>query len=256
MPQKVAQTQQDKQVMSIFYTTAYSKFKHLNGNRNIIKPHLKRLKASMEKNYLFSPILVNEKHEIIDGQHRFEICKELGLPIYYIMKRGYSLNEVQILNSNLRNWSNDDYMNGYIELGLKDYELYKLFRQEFGFDHHSCLWMLADNAGGRETWQDFKNGDFKVKDYKKALQSAEKIKMVAQFYKGFQRRSFVAAMLKCFRNKEYNHSVFLSKLSYQSVKMVDCTDTVDYLTLIEEIYNFKSRENRVNIRFGETNGKK
>lgn len=167
------------------------------------------------------------------------------------MKRGYSLNEIQILNSNLRNWSNDDYMNGYIELGLEDYKLYKLFRDEFGFDHHSCLWLLSNNHSNRETWQEFKSGEFKVKDYKKAIQSAEKIKMVAQYYAGYKRRSFVSAMLKCFRNKEYNHSIFLNKLSYQSIKMVDCTDTSDYLTLIEEIYNFKSREKRVNLRFPE-----
>lgn len=64
-----------KQIMAVFTTKDYSKFKHLEGNRNIVKPHLKRLKASMEKNYLFSPILINEKHEIIDGQHRFEVCK-------------------------------------------------------------------------------------------------------------------------------------------------------------------------------------
>lgn len=241
----------DKLAMNVYYTKDYGKFKHLEGNRNIVKPHLKRLRASMEKNYLFSPILINEKHEIIDGQHRFEVCKELGLPIYYIMKKGYSLNEVQILNSNLRNWSNDDYMNGYIELGLEDYSLYKMFRDEFGFDHHSCLWLLAGNHSNRETWVDFKNGDFKVKDYKKAIQAAEKIKMVAQFYAGYKRRSFVSAMIKCFKNTEYNHSVFLNKLSYQSVKMVDCTDTTDYLTLIEEIYNFKSREKRVNLRFAD-----
>lgn len=244
-------TATDKQVMSVFVSKDYSRFKHLEGNRNVVKPHLKRLKTSMEKNYLFSPILVNDKHEIIDGQHRFEVCKELGLPVYYIMKKGYSLNEVQILNSNLRNWSNDDYMNGYIELGLEDYSLYKKFRDEFQFDHHACLWMLADNSGSREVWHDFKAGDFKIKNFKSAIQSAEKIKMVAQFYKGWSRRSFVSAMLKCFKNKEYNHSVFLSKLGYQSTKLVDCTDTTDYLTLIEEIYNFKSREKRVNLRFSD-----
>lgn len=247
------QTAADKQVMAVYHTKDYSKFKHIDGNRNVVKPHLKRLKASMEKNYLFSPILINEKHQIIDGQHRFEVCKELGLPVYYIIKKGYGLNEVQVLNSNLKNWSSDDYMNGYIELGLEDYNLYKLFRQEFGFDHNSCLFMLtgklATSNGGLN--QDFKNGDFKVVNYKSAIQCAEKLKMIARYYDGYARRSFVMAMLKCFKNKEYNHSVFMSKLAYQSTKLVDCTGTQEYLTLIEEIYNFKSRDKRVNLRFSE-----
>lgn len=244
-------TTPDKIAMNVFYTKDYTKFKHLDGNRNIVLPHLNRLKSSIEKKYLFSPILINEKHEIIDGQHRFEICKELGLPIYYIMKKGYSLNEVQILNSNLRNWSNEDYMNGYIELGLHDYELFKMFRQEFGFDHHASLWLLSGSLSGRDTWHDFKSGEFKIRDYKKAVKDAEKLKMIEKYYEGFSRRAFVSAMLKCFKNKEYNHSVFMSKLAYQSTKLVDCTNSTQYLTLIEEIYNFKSRDKRVNLRFAE-----
>lgn len=243
----------DKQVMEVYVTKDYSKFKHIKGNRNVVKPHLKRLKASMEKKYLFSPILINEKHEIIDGQHRFEVCKELGLPLYYLIKRGYSLDEVQVLNSNLKNWSSDDYMNGYIELGIEDYSLYKLFREESGFDHNSCLFMLTgkDSTADGALNQDFKNGDFRVSNYKNAIQCAEKLKMVARFYSGYTRRSFVMAMLKCFKNKNYNHSVFMSKITYQSTKLVDCTSTKEYLTLIEEIYNFKSRDKRVNLRFSE-----
>lgn len=245
----------EKQQIVVFHTKDYEKFKHLEGNRNIVKPHLKRLKASMQKKFLFSPILVNEKHQIIDGQHRLEVCKQLGYPVYYIVKKGYGLDEIQVLNSNLKNWNVDDYMNGYIELGIEDYNLYKLFRQEFGFDHQSCLSMLMGKDfvrdGGTSVNQEFKNGEFRVLDYKKALQSAEKIKMVGQYYKGNKRRSFVMAMLKCFKNKEYNHSVFMSKISYQSTKLVDCTNEKEYLTLIEEIYNFKSRDKRVNLRFSE-----
>lgn len=245
----------DKQVMSIYHTKEYGKFKHLNGNRGIVKPHLKRLKLSIEKKYLFSPILVNEKHEIIDGQHRFEICKELGLPIYYLIKRGYGLEEVQTLNSNLKNWGTDDYMNGYIEMGIEDYNLYKLFRQEFGFDHNSCLAMMSGKKmirdGGTSLNQEFKDGEFKVVNYKEAIITAEKIKMIQRYYVGYARRSFVMAMLKCFKNKEYNHSVFMSKISFQSTKLVDCTSVGEYLTLIEEIYNFKSRDKRVNLRFSE-----
>lgn len=245
----------DHQVMAIYTTKDYSKFKHIDGNRSVVKPHLKRLMASIKSNYLFSPILVNEKHQIIDGQHRFEAAKELGLPIYYIIKKGYGLVEVQILNSNLKNWSTDDYMNGYIELGFEDYNLYKLFRQEFGFDHNSCLAMLSNKGnvrdGGTTLNQNFKDGTFRVINYKEAIRTAEKIKMVERYYSGYARRSFVMAMLKCFANKEYSHSVFMSKISYQSTKLVDCTNVGEYLTLIEEIYNFKSREKRVNLRFSE-----
>ena len=37
------------------------------------------LKADIASNGLLSPIIVNEKSEILDGRHRYEICRELGL---------------------------------------------------------------------------------------------------------------------------------------------------------------------------------
>ena len=58
-------------------TTDYFLFKPINGNRNINRLHLSRLKKSIEENYLFTVIIVNENYEIIDGQHRFECIKEL-----------------------------------------------------------------------------------------------------------------------------------------------------------------------------------
>jgi len=69
-------------------TMDYSMFKPIDGNRNKNELHIARLKTSMALNYLFTVIIVNEKYEIIDGQHRFECIKDLGLPLYYIMCKG------------------------------------------------------------------------------------------------------------------------------------------------------------------------
>lgn len=75
-------------------------FKPIEGNRNKNIIHLSRLKKSISENYLFTVIIVNEKYEIIDGQHRFECVKELKLPLHYIVCKGYGLNEVHVLYEN------------------------------------------------------------------------------------------------------------------------------------------------------------
>ena len=62
-------------------TSNYSLFTSLEGNRNVNKLHVKRLKESMQKKYLFTVIIVNEKYQIIDGQHRFTACK--GIRVAY-----------------------------------------------------------------------------------------------------------------------------------------------------------------------------
>jgi len=43
------------------------------------KPDYEELKESIEKDGLYYPITINEKGEILDGHHRFQICSELGI---------------------------------------------------------------------------------------------------------------------------------------------------------------------------------
>ena len=67
-------------------STNYDEFRTLNANRNVSENHVKQIKAAIETVGNLTevvPIIVNENKEIIDGQHRFEACKELGLPIFY-----------------------------------------------------------------------------------------------------------------------------------------------------------------------------
>ena len=60
----------------VLSTTDYAKFKTLQGNRDVNKLHVSRLKESFKTAYLLSPIVVNQYYEIIDGQHRYEAAKE------------------------------------------------------------------------------------------------------------------------------------------------------------------------------------
>ena len=52
--------------------------------------------------FIKNPIVVNEKMEIIDGQGRFEVCKEKGLPIYYNIVNIHEYGYDQLDNRNLR----------------------------------------------------------------------------------------------------------------------------------------------------------
>lgn len=61
-------------------TTDYGMFNFMKGNRSVNPFNLKRITESMRERCLFSPILVNDNMEIIDGQHRFLAQKDLGLP--------------------------------------------------------------------------------------------------------------------------------------------------------------------------------
>lgn len=228
-------------------TEDYFMFKPLDGNRKKNQLHIKRLKKSMQENYLFTVIIVNENYEIIDGQHRFEVIKDLRLPLHYIVCEGYGLNEVQVLNQNSKNWQGDDYMNGYAELGLKDYMLYREFKNKYKLGHAETRGLLAGYENG-DAFNAFKNGTFKIKDYNSACIKAEKIQMIKNYYDGYNRRAFVFAMNALFKNKNFEFTEFLRKLKMQPSALVDCTSSSQYILLIEEIYNYKRRD-KVNLRY-------
>lgn len=231
-------------------TNDYDMFQTIEGNREVNKLHVKRLKDSISEKYITVPIIVNEKNQIIDGQHRFQSAKELEKPVYYIKVNGLGLKDVHRLNTNTKNWTADAYLDGYCRLGFQDYIMYREFKNKYGFGHNETNAILSNKQrmGGSKN-QAFKDGVFHIVDYNQAVKNAEKITMVKQYYDGYRRRAFVYAMLDLFQNPNYNHAEFLNKLSFQSRSLVDCTDVQQYLTLIEEIYNYKrNKQNRVYFR--------
>jgi hypothetical protein len=233
-------------VLQVHTTTDYFLFKSIDGNRTLNPMHINKLKRSMKENYLFTVIIVNEKYEIIDGQHRFEAIKELKLPLNYIICKGYRLHEVHVLNQIAKKWNTDDYLAGYCDLGYEHYLLYARFKEKYQFGHNECIAILS--GVNSYNVQDFYKGDFKVKNYEQACKTADAIYMVQPYYKRFKRRSFIFALLRLFKNPNFEFNELLKKLSIQPNALVDCSNIEQYVSLIEEIYNYR-RSNKVNLRF-------
>jgi hypothetical protein len=99
-------------------TNDYNIFKNLSFNKEKHKSHLNALKVCIEKENLLHlhPILVNHKMEVIDGQHRLEVARELGLDVYYIESQ-LSYNHIISSNSINKKISTKDIIKFW---GLKD----------------------------------------------------------------------------------------------------------------------------------------
>lgn len=239
-------------MQKIHKTTDYSKFKYLKGNRETNKAHKASLNKSIHKNgALFSIIIVNEKFEIIDGQHRFEIFQELGLPIYYVIKRGYGLKHVQTYNQNSKNWSLKQFLESYVGMGLEDYKVFKFFHDKYNFGYRESMVMLTGGSKDNSVTitKKFKAGTFKATSLQSAVDVADKIYDFAKYYEQFKRRGFVLAIIKLIRNHdEYDHDQMLAKVKYQSAKLTDQVTVDNYLKVLEKIYNYKTRNDHY-IRF-------
>lgn len=246
------QTKTDTISHEIYKTTDYEKFKILNGNRKPNEIHVRRLIESFKKNYLISPIIVNDKWQIIDGQHRYLAARELKLPIHYLMLKGYGLEEVQIFNTNSSNWKKEDYLKGYCDLGFTDYLQMQQFMFDFpDFGIASAEQLLTNTVGGannknelletRSKIKNFQEGRFKIFNLDKAYENAEKVMMFKNYYDGYNRSVFVAALIGIFKNENYNHAEMISKLSFNPTSLQHCSNVTQYKLLLEEIYNYKRR---------------
>lgn len=220
----------------------YNQFKTVKGNRELNELHLKRLTESVKQNDLLfaNPILINEHYEIIDGQHRFAICKSLGKPIYYIKCKSLGLNEIQILNANTKNWKLMDYVDGYCDMGLSEYCYLKREIERTGLTINLLLPMITSSMNS-DKYSQLKTGNLRLPYKKRAIVISQWISDFEAYYSGAKRRTFIIALTKLHSIKEYDHSKMMQKIKYQSTKLVDCTNTKSYLALLEEIYNFKER---------------
>lgn len=228
-------------------TTDYYLFKPIDGNRQKNLLHINRLKKSMAENYLFTVLTVNENYQIIDGQHRFEVIKELNLPLHYIVCKGYGLSEVHRLNQNSKTWNADDYTTGYCNLGYDDYIKYSSFKEKYNLGHNEAMSLLVGVANKVDI-EVFYSGDFKIKSLENAEEIIEKIMLIEPYYAGVKRRAFIYTMMSLFKNPNFEFTEFLQKLKIQPTALQDCTNVTNYKLLIEEIYNYRRRE-KVSLRY-------
>ena len=254
------------QELKVNVTSDLNIFKFLTGNRPPNPQHIKRLAASIKENgMLCNPILVNENHEIIDGQHRYLAAKEVNSPVYYIIAKGYALSQVHTLNINQKNWTSKEFLEGYVDMGLKDYILLKDFWTEHNWLTLSDAISICSNTtsstamlGSKRVLKngkiegkvkDFKCGTWKARDMNKAQENALKIKLIEPYFKdGYNSSVFVGTMLSLFNNSNFDHSHFMNKLRIQPTALVKNATRQQCEMLIEDIYNFKNRQ-KVNLRY-------
>ena len=240
-------TNQTISIPSINCTTDYFLFKFHKSNRPINENHVKNLIESKKEQYLFTVITINEKNEICDGQHRFLAIKELKLPMYYVVMNGYGEKEMKQINSTNRVWNNDDFMKSYIAQGKNDYVKYQMFQDTYDFGHVDCQRILTWKHKSHK--KDFHGGNFKIENYQKACDFAQKLLSLKQFDPTIYKKShFVSAMMSLEKNPRFNFNEFVSKLKQQQIRFVVCNDVKQYTSMIEEIYNYKRKE-KVNLRY-------
>lgn len=67
----------------VYETSNYSLFGHIGYNRDVDQKNVRKIMSSIKEHGFFGCIFVDKDMHIIDGQHRLEACKMLGVPVKF-----------------------------------------------------------------------------------------------------------------------------------------------------------------------------
>ena len=152
-------------------TKNYSQFIFREDNRKAHDtPHLERIIHSIKtKNLLhLRPITVNDKMEIIDGQHRLLAAKALGVDIYYDVSKDFTPFDMALMNIN-KAWTNVDFLNYYVKNKYVEYVKLENFLKKNQIPLPLAVQIITGR--NKSLLEDFKQGKmvFNADDCEEAL---------------------------------------------------------------------------------------
>lgn len=234
-------------------TNDYKKFKFVDGNRDVGKTSV--LKKSIKENGWYrQPILVNEKFEIIEGQHRFVVCRDLGLPIEYIVQTGLQAKDCAPLNVGRKNWRTKD----YVHLGTvdsDDYRYFELMMQRFGFPPRIIWVAMGKSLTGAHINDLVKSGNISCApdEYNRASNILEWLTQFREDVKqndlrGRKDELFIA-LIFAYNSKQVDVKDLTDRVHRNFLRYGRAiADSTDAIEKTEKIYNYKCKsENTIDL---------
>lgn len=239
----------------IFVTKEYNQFKFTQENRDVdlSKPSAKKLRKSMQKYGWIDafPMLCHrngdEKIKIIDGQHRFSIAQEIGIPCKYV------LNDIDVevseINEAQDNWSVKDYLNRWAKAGKDDYVKVGQFSNRFGIPLGLSIAMNSGTYTFANVRDKFQRGDYRIKTPVLAEKIANTYNDIAKLADGAKKQNFVKAIYQCYYVDEFNAERLVSQARKFPNIIQPMSKVDEYLEMIEELYNHAKKSSRIPLCF-------
>lgn len=244
--------------IAVFQSGEYKNFTMIIGNRDINTKKIDKIIKEIEEgndmlNYY--PIIVRVvegKLLILDGQHRFIICKKLKRPVHYIIAtEERTMVDIARVNSNTEKWKAINFINCYQLHDNENYKLIKQFVEEFGFSLGLSLNLLTNGSPGSVTggqadlMNEFEKGNFIVKTYDEAVAFGNKCKLFSAF-KNWRSRHFLIAISRVLIANKINFDEVVAAYNKSPDELKQQVHFKDYIINLEAIINTGKR-NRIII---------
>lgn len=218
-------------------TTDLSIFKSLPHNRPVVQSHVIRLAGSMSTRPHLRParpVLVNEKYQVIDGQHRLKASELNGQSVYFMVVEELTIDDARLLNALQRTWSLLDYAYSYASSKIpayvqfvKNYEAREL--------PPSVILEFMTNSGSKAR-SNFRLGIIEPIAQDTVAVNLNKLEQILEeFPKASTPYIVAAAFSKILRTEGYDHNRMIQKIKRSSPQAQP--SRVDYVRELERIYN-------------------
>lgn len=225
-------------------------------NRKINRQHVEEIKESIKTHGYLScnPIITNANNEIIDGQHRFIACKELGVEPMILSIKDISESLMVDLNRTQRSWRMEEFINYYAVLGNPNYKILQDFIKETSLAVTPCIMILNRNKTEKIKFDNIKRGGFTVEfekdspEYEESLYIATVINKISKYMKLPKGNKLITdVLLSLIKTKEFDLDYFVDKASRYRGELYLCGSFSGYLNLFTRIYNLNKKGDKISL---------
>jgi hypothetical protein len=179
------------------------------------------------------PVLINEKNQVVDGQHRLEGAKINGQSVFYMQVKGLTVDDARVLNALQRTWRLLDYAYSYASSRIPAYTQFVNTYEAHILPPSIVMDYMMPSIRRQHN---FKLGLLQAVDQRSLddrLGQAEDI--LEAFGKKAAPYAVSAAVLNLQKIEGYDHERMMKKLA--SNKVTVQLRPADYMRELERVYN-------------------
>lgn len=249
----------DKTVGSFYESKNYEKFKQMT-NRTVSQSHIAKIARNMKNTgWLGAPIVVNDKFQIVDGQHRYYAAIMANIPVRYIFDRkDYTPEMIAEMNSIQKKWSNIDYLTMQCNSGNENYIRYKALYDEFVpkryVKNNVILSAISRNLTTGVSQNCLRNGTLQLSE-EHFLEVREELHYLERCYKllddigksqhrTFGRNDYFGVAILFMLDNGADPDILYHALESRLVDYTPATTVEQALKQLENIYNYRKQSSK------------
>ena len=239
---------------NIYYTSDYSIFKKLKGNRDVDPKRVKKVIKSIQTyGLIYDPVRVSPQMEVGEGQATLKAYEALGLEVPYFIDPNMNAERARVLNSSRTSWTEADYIKSFASTGKEAYKFLHRMISEHPSIPISTIEGIArntNNSGG--TYSGIRDGKFDM-SVEDMIRAENKIRFLSRFSgvlntKKGRKNYWYHAIGFCYDQPTVLNERLIEKFQTYSADVFPAVDVEDAITQLQNIYNKGAKNGKVYIR--------